>query len=704
MKLMKRYILLWICCFLLGATAVAQQDTDPRIQQLRVQLDSLQSTVPGLQKTVDFSITNTTLPTFLRAAASNNKVNISIDGSLENVKLTQSLSNASLLDVLLHLCKQYSLTIEVIGNILMVKKYKAPYVAREIPIEYDPKTSLFSIDLQRDSLPKVLKKITSRTGKNLVYSIGLEGKRLSGFIKEKSFDKAIDVLALTNDLSVRKTKDGFYLFETKDASFDRNQRPVRPRTANFYFKVKDTVSKLLEVDFIDTPIEAIIHDIGFDLKINMATSKPLRNMGKTSVKSDSISFDVLLAKVLEDTQFGFKKQNGMYFFGARKQSSIRNTEIIPLMHRSIQMMMEPLQSADGLSQGFGNANNNLSNLNRNNNFGNTNGLNNRNQNLQRTTSSRRFNTNQNRQPFSSFNNGAEALLNIIPESVKDSLAINVDIERNSFIVNGDAIRINKFKEFLKEIDKPVPVVLIEVMIIEVNRSRTFSAGLDLGIGESPTSDKGTILDGTNGTNLTLGANTINNIIGGLNGIQSGNLGRVVPNFYARIQALETNGDIKVKSTPKLSTLNGHTAHLTNGVRSYYRIEQTNTIGSQNPQVINSVEYIPTDANLSISIKPLVSGDENITLSINVGQSSFNSDRIAADAPPGIDSRQFTSTIRVKDQDVIILGGLEYNEDSKSGSGVPFLARIPVIKYLFSKRTRTKADRKLSVLIKPTIIR
>lgn len=708
MKLLKRYIGLWLCCLFLSITAVAQQN-DSRILQLRTKLDSLQTAIPGLLKTVDLSITNTTLPTFLRAVASSNQVNISIDGALENVKLTQNLTNASLEDVLLHLCKQYQLTIDVIGNILMIKKYKAPYVPREIPIEYNAQTSLFSIDLQQDSLPKVLKKITSRTGKNLVYSVGLEGRRLSGFIKEKTFDKAIDIIAQTNNLKINRTGDGFYVFESLDATFNRNERPIRPRTANFYFKVKDTVNQLLEVDFIDTPIEAIINDIGYDLKINMATSKPLRNMGKTSVKSDSISFDVLLAKVLEDTKFGFKKQHGMYFFGDRKLSSIRNAEIIPLMHRSIQMMMEPIQSNNNFTAG---ATGNTTNLGRNNTgFGNNTNFNNRTTNLPRTTTSRRYTNNGNRQPFSDFSSGAEALLNIIPEGIKDSLAINVDVEQNSFIVNGDAIRINKFKEFLKEIDKPVPVVLIEVMIIEVNKTNSFSAGLELGLGENPSSDGGTLLNGsegngrTGGTDLTLGASTINNIIGGLSGIRGGNLGRVVPNFYARIQALETNGDIKIRSTPKLSTLNGHTAHLTNGVRSYYRIEQTNTIGSQNPQVINSVDYIPTDANLSISIKPLVSGDENITLSINVGQSSFNNnDRIAPDAPPGINSRNFSSTIRVKDKDVIILGGLEYNEDSKTGSGVPFLARIPLIKYLFSKRVRTKSDRKLSVLIKPTIIR
>jgi type IV pilus assembly protein PilQ len=697
MKLLKRHIGLWICCLLISSNILAQRPQDNRIEAIRTQLDSLQTRIPGLLKTVDFSMTTTALPTFLKAVASSNGLNISIDTALKNVTLSQSFSNVTAKDVLLYLCKQYQLKIEVMGNIIVVKQHKAKYVPREISMTYEPTSSLFSIDLQRDSLSRVLKKITSRTGKNLVYSVGLEGKLLTGFIKDKPFDNAIDILAKTNRLKVNRTKDGFYVFESIDALGNRKSRPVRGSTANFYFKVKDTLNQVLEVDFVNTPIEAIINDIAFDLNINMATSKPLKNMGRASVKSDSITFHTLLSQVLEDTQFGFKKENNMYFFGDRKKASVRKTVTIPLMHRSIQMMMQPMQST-------------LNNARRNNNNATnsntriTNGVNVTNRNTGYSRTNNRNLSNQNRQPFSNFNSEAEALLNIVPEEVKDSLAINVDVEQNSFVVSGDALRIQKFKNFLKEIDKPVPVILIEVMILEVSKSASVSTGLDLGIGENPTTDRGTILDGSNGTNISLGANTINNIIGGFKGFGSANLGRVVPNFYARIQALETNGDIKIKSTPKLSTLNGHQAELSNGVRSYYKITRTDIIGSQNPQTVNTIDYIPTDANLSISIRPIISGDENITMSINVVQSNFNNDRISDDAPPGISSREFSSTIRVKDQDVIILGGLEENVDSKTGSGVPFLARIPIIKYLFSKRVRTKSNKKLSVLIKPTIIR
>jgi type IV pilus assembly protein PilQ len=321
----------------------------------------------------------------------------------------------------------------------------------------------------------------------------------------------------------------------------------------------------------------------------------------------------------------------------------------------------------------------------------------------------RFNSNQNiRQNSTRINqNGIgnaetekEDLLNVIPQELRDSLQIKSDVEHNSFIVSGASYRIEKFRKFVKLIDKPVPVITIDVMILEVSNSASVSTGITLGIGDKPATTQGGVFPNAN---LTLGANSINKIIGGFNGFGSLNLGKVTPNFYATIEALETNGDLEIKSTPKLTALNGHEATLSNGERSYYVETITDIIGSQNPQTREIKNYIPVEANLAIKIRPMVSGDGQITLSIKVIQSSFNGKKIDPEAPPGINSREFTSTIRVKNEEVIILGGLEENLKNNSGSGVPFLARIPIIKYLFSKRTRTKSKMKLSVLIKPTIL-
>tara|TARA_R110002051_G_scaffold2660_1_gene14287 strand:+ start:29476 stop:31488 length:2013 start_codon:yes stop_codon:yes gene_type:complete len=669
-------------------------------------LDSLSASITGLSKKVDFSLNDTELPVFIRAIAKEHKLNVSIAPDLNQIKVSQNFSDATVQNVLLYLCREHQLTIETLGSILSIKRYLIPFSERDIGAFYDKENDLFSVDLQNDTLFVAFKKITNVTGKNLVFAPDIGNQKISSYIKDKPFESAIDKIAFANNLSVTKTKDNYYLFESASApnqkgiTDNQRQKPARYRNSNFYFKVQDTIKQLVDVDFENVSIASIIKDIGFDLSINMFTSSPLESAGNATVKANNITYDVLLTRVLENTKFSFKKTNGIYYFGDDTQVSLSNSVIIPLQHRSIEIMNSPIQSnrnssfgdSQGFNQNIGNQNfNNNSNFNQGN-QGFNNGLNQNNNS--------RNGSSGNRGTFQDFSNQSDAILSLIPKKITEGLDITTDVEQNAFLVNGNAQKIEAFKKFLKTIDKPIPVILIEVMIIEVSNSNSFTTGIELGLGESPSTDQGTVFPNAD---LTLGASSINKIIGGFNGFGSLNVGKVTPNFYARIQALETNGNLKIRSTPKLSTLNGHQASLSRGERSYFAVTQRNTIGTQNPIIADVKNYFPIDADLSISIRPLVSGDGNITLSINVLQSSFNGERIDPEAPPGMDSREFTSIIRVKDKDVVILGGIEESSKNNSGSGVPFLARIPIIKYLFSKRTRTASKSKLSILIKPTII-
>ncbi len=670
------------------------QIEDDRIQEIQKKLDRLSTSVPGLTKKIDFSLNNTELPVFIRAIAAEQELNISIAIDLNQIKVSQNFSNAIVQNVFLYLCKEYHLTLDVLGSIISFKRYKKPFITRDISAKYDRDKDLFSVDLLNDTLFVAFKKITNLTGKNLVFSPEIENQKISSYIKDKTFESALDKIAFANNLSVTKTTDNYYLFESASAANQkgiadtRRQKPARYRNSNFYFKIQDTIKQLIEVDFENVSIASIIKDIGHDLNINMFTSSPLSGAGKATVKATLIPYDVLLTNILENTTFSYKKINDIYYFGDKEQFSLNSSVAIPLLHRSIEIMNSPVQSNRNSS--FNSSNEYRNNNNNNNNSFNqeTGNFNNSNSNL------------NNRSTFQGYSSKSEAILDLIPKRITEGLEITTDVEQNAFLVNGNAQKIAAFKKFLKTIDKPVPIILIEVMILEVSNSNLVTSGLDLGIGETPTTDSGSLFSGTD---LTLGSTSINKIIGGFNGFGSLNIGKVVPNFYARIKALETNGAINIRSTPKLSTLNGHQATLSRGERSYYTVTRKDVIGSQNPQTTEIKNYFPIDADLSIGIRPLVSGDGNITLNINVLQSDFNGERIDPEAPPGINSREFTSTIRVNDKDVVILGGIEETSKNNTGSGVPFLARVPIIKWFFSKRTRTASKSKLSVLIKSTII-
>src|SRR5690606_33976978 len=108
----------------------------------------------------------------------------------------------------------------------------------------------------------------------------------------------------------------------------------------------------------------------------------------------------------------------------------------------------------------------------------------------------------------------------LPDDIKNGIDIKIDAELNSFVVSGPGIKVEKFKEFIKYIDKPVPVILIEVMILEVNRSAIVETGISFGLGEKPTTTQGGIFPSTD---LRLDANRVNRIIGGFNGFGTLNL-------------------------------------------------------------------------------------------------------------------------------------------------------------------------------------
>ena len=674
-----------------------------------------------------------TLANFLLAVSDVHKVNINVAPNL-NQPIKNNFTNVTVADLLVFLCKEYDLTIDFTGNILSIKPFvKEPEQIEEkvIPISFTPNNNTISIDVKDDKLYDVFKQIMDESGKNLVFSPGLENRPLTAYIQETPFDVAMSKLAYANNLYYEKTKDDFHLFEgntNPDIVTNPNQnnqqnaiRPARRRNSNIYFKVLDPANKLIEVDFQNAPIADIIGDIGTELNIDIFTASPLDEAGTATFKAKSIHFDDLLVKIFEvqsvsnsptnsasgqrpqqgsnqnvalsnSSAFTFKKEDDIYFFGTEQQLSVRKVEIISMRHRSVSLLGDASNSFGNNSGGnnvggsnFNNSGNNNYNGNSFNQFDNVN-------------AGKPTNSNNNNS-FNESSNDKRTLLDIVPLEIVQELDIKVDYELNSFYVNGTSTNIERLKGFLSTIDKPVPVILIEVMFIEVNKNMSLEAGISWGIADAPTTTQGDIYPTTD---LSLGAKTINNILSGFSSFSGFNLGKVVPNFFASIKLAEKNGNLKIRSTPKLATLNGHKAMFSNGQTSYYAVTQRNIYGTDNPQTSEITNYFPIEAQLGLIIRPSVSGDGQVLLDINVIQSAFGA-RIAADAPPNINSRTFSSIIRMEDQDIAILGGLEEQSQNKSSTGVPLLARIPVIKWLFSKQTREGFKSKLTVLIKPTVI-
>jgi len=299
------------------------------------------------------------------------------------------------------------------------------------------------------------------------------------------------------------------------------------------------------------------------------------------------------------------------------------------------------------------------------------------------------------------NRTIDKLLDFIPAELKKGVELKVFEDLNGVIASGSQPRINELETFLRQLDVVVPMVHIEVIIADVRKSNALSAGISAGLGVGTATTGGTLLPDYN---ISLNSNSINNLISGINGFGVINLGNVTPNFYLNLKAMESNGVLKLRSTPQIATLNGHEAKLSVGQTQYYLEVNNNLVNQLNTQqnILQSQSWKPVNADLSVTIDPQVSGDEQITMTVNVKQSSFT-ERVSNTAPPGTINRDFQSLVRVKNGEMIMLGGLEENQVNNSGSGLPLLSRIPVLKWIFGNRTKSKSENKLTIFIKPTVI-
>jgi len=620
-----------------------------RFSEIKQELDTLATHVPALSDSVTISVNGVTFQDFIRAIAVADGVNINVDPNI-NQKVVNNFTNVQFKDVLFFIIKEYDLDIEIIGNIISLSKYKTPPPAyippkpKQLKIDFNRIENTLSLDLRNDSLINVTRKITELTGQNIIIP-ELENELISCYIKDLEVKKAIDQLANANNLAMESTKDGVIILSNIDLApaTGRNTSGLRSnrRSNRRNNQAQDN------------------EENGGSLKVITM------NNGLFSIEAHNAPLDTVVKKISKLSGIDYHILTEFEGDLTIKMDSISYQDFISHIFKGTDYMMKEIYGKYLLGK-------------------------------------KDENDLKNTELLQLQYRSVADLNEFIPSNIKDKLEIIEFVELNGFLVSGGQQMIQDFKSFIMQIDKLVPVVLIEIMIIDVKDFANQEMGLKAGRGEVPES-AGKIFPSFD---VVLDGKTINKTLDqlfkGFSGASWLNLGRVGEDFYIHMNAMEENGKIKVRSTPKLSTLNGHEATLTTGETRYYAEDQSSLISTQSIYETNRRTYKSVNADFTITIKPFVSGDDYITLEVDVSQSDFVDPYIDG-APPGSINRSFKSMVRVKNQELILLGGLDKKSSTNSGEGVPFLSKIPVLKWFFSNRTSTKNDQKLSILIKPTIV-
>jgi type IV pilus assembly protein PilQ len=558
--------------------------------------------------------------------------------------LSNSFSKVTAKEVFIFLCKRYDLDILFVGPIMTFVKFippvveKKPVPAKKINVEYEKLADLLSYDLNNDTLGNVTREITRQSGKNIIFSPDLSNKLVSGFMQNASFNSAIEKLAFANDMKISKTADDFYVLEKRQPVSNAGNQGTNT------------------------------NGLG---SLAQNNNQPDNKNSNIKIKDGLISMDIQNMPINDVVSSTSKQLNKNYFLF----TELKGNATLKVEDASYDDFLRLLFNGTDLT--FKKQNDTYL-------FGDRNI-----EGLRQT------------KLITLKNRTIEKLLDFVPAELKKGIDIKTFEDLNGFIVSGSQPRINELEAFLRQVDLVVPMVHIEVIIADVRKSNSLSAGIAAGLATKSGTTSGTLLPDYN---ISLNANSINNLISGINGFGVVNLGNVTPNFYISLKAMESNGILRLRSTPQIATLNGHEASLSVGQTQYYLEVNNNLVNTAVAQqnLLQTQNWKPVNADLSITIDPQVSGDEQITMEIKVKQSSFT-ERVSNTAPPGSINRDFKSLVRVKNGEMIMLGGLEEDQTNNSGSGLPGLSRIPVLRWIFGNRTKTKSENKLTIFIKPTVI-
>lgn len=254
-------------------------------------------------------------------------------------------------------------------------------------------------------------------------------------------------------------------------------------------------------------------------------------------------------------------------------------------------------------------------------------------------------------------------------------------------------------------------VLIEAKVIEVTLSDSLKYGIDWTF----------LREWSHGThNWSIGGSTTNftSVIPSTSpysDIRFSLTTTAIKDFSAIIKALSQFGDIRTLSNPRISIMNGQTSLLTVG-RNFtfiskaesnvttstggtpiitYTVETSNLLSGL---IIGIVPYIDDKGEISLTITPVIS---NL---INIAEKTYGSAGSQTIIQlPTVDLRELSTTVKVKDGEVVIIGGLIKKEESLSENKTPILGDIPIIGNLFKGHDRVKTNSELVILIQPRII-
>lgn len=247
-------------------------------------------------------------------------------------------------------------------------------------------------------------------------------------------------------------------------------------------------------------------------------------------------------------------------------------------------------------------------------------------------------------------------------------------------------------------------VILETKILEVNLSDGFQAGINWSqLGSMGNAD---ITLGLQGDALT-GPDNIGGVFSAI--VEVGD-------FSGMLQLLETQGEVRVLSSPRISTLNNQKAVIKVGTDEFFVTDVSTTTtslagGTTAPDL--DITLTPFFSGISLDVTPQIDENDQVTLHVRPTVSrvqdqnksiQLGGENNVFNLPLALSTtRQSDSIVRARSGQVVVIGGLLENRNTNDDANVPWLSKLPFAGALFQQQRKSLQQTELVILMRPQVV-
>ena len=267
---------------------------------------------------------------------------------------------------------------------------------------------------------------------------------------------------------------------------------------------------------------------------------------------------------------------------------------------------------------------------------------------------------------------------------KDRGTISVDKRTNQIIIKDVADVIEGAKEIVKRLDKVTPQVIIEARVVEASTSFARELGSNWQIMSDNVYNSD--MKGYYGFDIAMNHPTES----ALSGVGF-NFSKIVGTPYvlnATLAAMETEGQGKIISSPKIVTLDNNKATIKQGIEYPYAVVNDDEV---------TIQFKPID--LLLEVTPHVTMDNRISINIKITKNDIYQET----SPPSLTTKEVETELLINDGETIVIGGIIKTNKRELVTGFPFLSKIPVLGLLFKSNVKSEEKEELLIFLTPSIV-